>query len=473
MSTEPAYTAQPGPHGGATHLRISYVWQGEVMADEVLPVGQDVVLGTSKQATITVAEIGLPNDFVILRPGADGYVLTLSQAMGGRLILDGQDTDIAALLGSGTGGRSEGAGGGFFATAIRVRDSGLIELDGTGEHILAFQFVIPEPPLPPSGWRDSELILPALAFALILHTVIVAMTFWLHEPGNSLIFPGAAELMTSYLVERPPPPPPEEKGAAEAASKDGEQKNVNSATQGKQGKAGGEGEKPRSRDPDPGEVPPQIETGLLSKESRQVLRDTVRNPAIDNRLKQSLARLQGKRLTGGLGQGTGTGVGFGPGVDGTGTTRGGKGGGPGGGGSVQGDFVSQGKVDVGATRKPKGTGGTGSGAREVTVQTGGGASGEFSGLSKAEIDRVVKSRSGLIRACYQKELNRAPGLGGKLVVTFRIKADGSVQSARVVPSKSSLRNSSVESCVTRQITGLKFPAKGGGVVNYPFIFSQG
>lgn len=476
MSIEPGYTAERGPgpglQGGATHLRVSYVWQGEVMADEVLPVGQDVVLGRSKLATITVAEIGLPDDFVILRPGAEGYVLTLSQGMGGRLILDGQNTDIASLLGNNPAGRADG-GGGFFATAIRVRDSGIVELDGSGEHLLAFQFVNPEPPLPPSRWRDSELVLPALAFSLILHTVIIAMTFWLHDPGNSLLFPGAAELMTSYLVERPPPPPPEEKGAEEAASKDGEQKNVNSATQGKQGKAGGEGEKPRSRDPDPGEVPPQIETGLLSKESRQVLRDTVRNPAIDNRLKQSLARLQGKRLTGGLGQGTGTGIGFGPGIDGTGTTRGGKGDGPGGGGSVQGDFVSQGKVDVGATRKPKGTGGTGSGAREVTVQTGDGASGEFSGLSKAEIDRVVKSRSGLIRACYQKELNRAPGLGGKLVVNFRIKADGSVDSARVVPSKSSLRNSSVESCVTRQITGLKFPAKGGGVVNYPFIFSQG
>ena len=32
---------------------------------------------------------------------------------------------------------------------------------------------------------------------------------------------------------------------------------------------------------------------------------------------------------------------------------------------------------------------------------------------------------------------------------------------------------SVEDCVLRQIAKLKFPAKGGGVVNYPFIFSQG
>jgi outer membrane biosynthesis protein TonB len=477
VSTD-AYTARGGDPGnarGLTHLRISYVWRDELMSDTLVALGQAVALGTSKTATVNVADLGLPNDYVLLRPSAEGYVLTLAQTMGGRLILEGENTDIAALLEDTSSARAGGgSASGFYATAIGYRDSGMIDLDGRGEHIVAFQFVSPDPPLPPPAFgRDSEMMLPAMAFAVILFTVLVGMTFWLHEPGNSLIFPGAAELMTSYLVQRPPPAPPPSPSAEEAASKDGEEKNVNSATQGKEGKEGGEGEKPRARDPDPGEIPPQIETGLLTKESRQMLRQTVRNPALDNRLKQSLARLQGKRLTGGLGQGTGTGVGFGPGQDGTGTTRGGRGGGPGGGGSVQGDFVSQGKVDVGATRTPRGTGGSGRGAREVAVVETGAASGDFSGLTKAEIDRVVKSRSGLMKACYQRELNRSPGLGGTLVVSFRIKPDGTVQTARVVPGKSTLRNSSVESCVTRQITGLKFPAKGGGLVNYPLIFSQG
>ncbi len=53
-----------------------------------------------------------------------------------------------------------------------------------------------------------------------------------------------------------------------------------------------------------------------------------------------------------------------------------------------------------------------------------------------------------------------------------INAEGKVTSARI-DGKSSLRNAAVESCVKRQIQGLKFPAKGGAVVNYPFIFSQG
>ncbi|HWN67361.1 MAG TPA: hypothetical protein VNM90_06950, partial [Haliangium sp.] len=338
MSTD-AYTARgsaPGGAGGLTHLRITYVWRDELMSDTLVPLGEVVALGTGTSATITVADLGLPNDYVLLRPSADGYVLTLAQTMGGRLILDGENTDIAALLeGTGSARAGGGSASGFYATAISHRDSGMIDLDDQGEHIVAFQFVKPEPPLPPSAiGRDAELMLPAMAFAVMLFTVLVGMTFWLHEPGNSMIFPGAAELMTSYLVERPPPPPPPGPSAEESASKDGEQKNVNSATQGKEGKEGGEGEKPRSRDPDPGDIPPQIETGLLSRESREVLRQTVRNPALDNRLKQSLARLQGQRLTGGVGQGTGSGIGFGPGQDGTGTTRGGRGGGPAGGGSV-------------------------------------------------------------------------------------------------------------------------------------------
>jgi hypothetical protein len=47
-----------------------------------------------------------------------------------------------------------------------------------------------------------------------------------------------------------------------------------------------------------------------------------------------------------------------------------------------------------------------------------------------------------------------------------------VTRAKIDSGKSTLRNATVEECVTRQIIKLKFPAKGGGFVNYPFIFSQ-
>jgi hypothetical protein len=172
-----------------------------------------------------------------------------------------------------------------------------------------------------------------------------------------------------------------------------------------------------------------------------------------------------------MGKGTGTGVG--DDLGGTGTRKGSKGKGRGGGGNAEGDFESTGDPDMKETRAPKGTGGTGSGVKEAKVAFSQ-SDGDFTGgLTREEVDRVVKSRKGTIQACYQKAVNRDRSLAGKLVVNFRISAEGKVTSARIEPGKSSLRNAEVESCVKRQIQGLKFPAKGGAVVNYPFIFSSG
>ena len=157
----------------------------------------------------------------------------------------------------------------------------------------------------------------------------------------------------------------------------------------------------------------------------------------------------------------------------TGTTRGSKGNGNGGGGSVEGDFVSQGKVDVGETRAPKGAGGNGSGVKEVAVVGTGTATGDFSGLSRDEIDQVVKKRAGLIRQCYQKQLDlKGKALGsGKVVVHFVIDASGNVTAHSIQSSQ--INDDAVQSCIGSQIARLKFPAKGGAIVNYPFIFNQG
>jgi len=79
----------------------------------------------------------------------------------------------------------------------------------------------------------------------------------------------------------------------------------------------------------------------------------------------------------------------------------------------------------------------------------------------------------VFRACYQKELNHTPGIGGKLVVRFKIGGDGVVQTTATAAG-TSLHNDAVESCVKANVSHLKFPAKGGVAnVTYPFVFSQG
>jgi hypothetical protein len=102
-----------------------------------------------------------------------------------------------------------------------------------------------------------------------------------------------------------------------------------------------------------------------------------------------------------------------------------------------------------------------------------GPSGDFGSLTADEIDRVITARAGVFRACYQKELNHTPGIGGKLIIHFRIGGDGAVKYDSLgTAGGSTLRNDDVERCVLVNVGHLRFPAKGGGAsVIYPFVFT--
>ena len=469
-------SAVPVPVG----LRAALIWRGEVMGDTTT-VARPITLGASSSSTFVIPDLSLPAEFAIIRPGNRGYLLTLSAGMGGTICIDGQKRDVHEFVRRGGEG-GDGAAGEFRATPIGARDWGVIDLDASGHYQLFFQFVPMEQPIG-FGPIALGLLLPALAFSLLLHTVLVLATFQFDDDDDSIVYPGPDDLTGSYLISRitappepPPPPPTPSKGAQAAASQQGQAEKVKSATKGESGKSGGKGETERARDPDAKDVPPDApppppEVAFMTKENRQVL-DTMLQTDVRTAIGK-FTGLPGPKKAGGMGFGHGTGTGVGDELGGTGTTRGGKGNGPGGGGSAEGDFVSQGKIDKGETRTPKGAGGNGAGLKEVAVVGTGTATGDFGGLSKEEIDKVVKSRAGLIKSCYQRELDKTKGLGGKLVVSFSISPAGDVTRQKVDGGKSSLHNADVEDCVLRQIAKLKFPAKGGGVVNYPFIFSQG
>ncbi len=325
----------------------------------------------------------------------------------------------------------------------------------------------------------------SFAFSVLLHAALLFMTYQLYDGTNPFVWPGPRSLTGSYLVtrlepEEPEPPKPilatigTQKDSGAAAPKSPE-KPKNTATKNDEGAAGGKGETERARDPNAKDVPPAPpKVALFEDKNRKVL-DNI----IDRNLSTSLDKFTGikgdevKRGSLGFGPGSGTGVGAGTG---TGTTRGSNKSGSGGGGNAEGDFVSnKGKIDTGKNRPGGGNCvnppcGTRPKEVKVVLQS---AEGDFGGLTAEEINRVVKSRAGIFRACYQAELNRSPGLGGKLVVSFQIGGDGIVKSAKV-SGGSSMRNASVESCVKSNIMRLKFPAKGGlANVNYPFLFQPG
>jgi len=92
-------------------------------------------------------------------------------------------------------------------------------------------------------------------------------------------------------------------------------------------------------------------------------------------------------------------------------------------------------------------------------------------LTAKEIDEVIRRSQGMYRACYQKELNREPALSGDITLHFEILPSGRVRGQQKVGG--SMSNASVVQCVKNAIGILHFPEKGGALVNYPFVFSQG
>ncbi|MGE0545590.1 MAG: AgmX/PglI C-terminal domain-containing protein [Kofleriaceae bacterium] len=517
-----------------TALRTALIWHDEVMSDVIVRTPIKITIGPHKSSTFVVPELGLPPKFAIVRPGKRGFLLTLGDRMRGTICIEGRKKDVAEFIQRGNEGEAQG---GFRATAIADGDWGVIDLDHTGHHKLFFQFVkVEDPPqfvtrpvlqagvagyvlssavlsllwyraLPGADiaeavFRGGGIVTIALivaglgfwlfkqnadsklsfGFSVLLHLALLIMTYVRYTGENPFVWPGPRSVTGNYLVTRldqePPkqPEPPKKAGAAAqqtAAAANPNPKNLKTATKNEQGASGGKGETERARDPSAKDVPPEPPKVALFEDRNRKMLDNI----IDRNLATGLGKftgIKGDRVTkGSIGFGPGIGSGVGEGT-GTGTTRGSKGTGTGGGGNVEGDFVTnKGPIDTGKNRPGGNCVGPnchGSGPKEIAVKLEE-ATGDFSGLSKEEIDRVVKARAGVFRACYQKELNRSPGIGGKLVINFVIAADGTVKSSRT--QGGTLRNDGVESCVKSNINRLKFPAKGGAIVNYPFVFTQG
>lgn len=90
-------------------------------------------------------------------------------------------------------------------------------------------------------------------------------------------------------------------------------------------------------------------------------------------------------------------------------------------------------------------------------------------LDKELIRRTVRRHINEVKFCYQRELQRHPKLGGRLVVQFTIGGKGTVLLSKV--QSSTLDNATVESCVAGAVRRWSFPAPQNGglvMVSYPF-----
>jgi TonB family protein len=90
-----------------------------------------------------------------------------------------------------------------------------------------------------------------------------------------------------------------------------------------------------------------------------------------------------------------------------------------------------------------------------------------------EISRVINSHNDAVEYCFKRESKLNPNLKGDILLEFTISYNGRVVGAKIL--NSSLRNKSVESCITSRIRGWRFKPidkKEGDVrVRQKYIFS--
>jgi outer membrane biosynthesis protein TonB len=91
------------------------------------------------------------------------------------------------------------------------------------------------------------------------------------------------------------------------------------------------------------------------------------------------------------------------------------------------------------------------------------------GLDMNQIAAVINKNKGQIIYCYEKGLQTAPDLRGRVAMQFVIGGNGRITSLRV--AQSSLDSDMVENCMAQKMRGWKFPQPVGKVevdVFYPF-----
>ncbi len=484
-----------------TALRTSLIWHDEVMGDVVSKRPQPITIGPFDGATFITPNIGLPIGFAIVRPGSRGNLLALGEQMRGTVCIGGVEHDVAELV-------QTSDTPGFYATAISGLDWGVIELDATGMYKLFFQFVPLDddaaPPLPRqvllaglAGYVTSIVALSimwstkgfgvgeavfrggalatlalaaaallrwvleqdnesraSLAFSTLLHAALLFATFQLYEHGDPFVWPGPRELTASYIVSRIETTPTIAKPAIAMPAPT----TIATTTPiSKTLPVPRPWHEPTVRKPTP--TPTAQPKGL---------------PGLDPGATNAIASLiAGNRhggvdgLVGGIGGETGHSGLQGTQIGGP-TTRGNPGTGPAGRFHVG----VPGALDVGPLR-------------DGTICVGGGCAGappvgitpigpptddDGPTLTSTDIDKVIHAASHRLASCYERELNHTPTLAGTVSIRFEIGPDGRVKTARV--TRSTVASENVGDCVSRAITLLRFPPRGGGaVVNYPFVFA--
>ncbi|MCB9697478.1 MAG: AgmX/PglI C-terminal domain-containing protein [Alphaproteobacteria bacterium] len=463
----------PVPEGTRLTLELSHVWGNAVLAsrcfarDEGVRLGSEsgdrwtflgvdmgfvprpVALGLRALPLWSDMERTFDADFVVpadLLPDErtfrlveieDGeQILVVPQGWEALFRLDGRTASADELLASGVATRSSGA--------MRVRvHPGLRFAVRVGQSVIVGGLapVAARVALPRMA-SDDLPVLGMLGGGVLLAAAAALLTTVLGPPERTA---GVTELDEEYVVmlmKVPPPPPPvtPDEGAPKA--------------KGKEGKSG------------PKKADRKEERADRPTRKRELDRQVAERAGVLGAMGGELDEVLGSAsLSAGLVSGVHGLIGTnGQGFDGLGA----RGSDLGGGGNAEGlgsiDGLGDGVHGAGPDWGPKREGTPIAEAREPIV---------LGTLNAAEIDEVVKRHMSQIRYCYQRELQRNPELGGKVVMKFTIAGDGSVSSTS--PKVDTVGDGAVSTCLEGRFQRMQFPEpRGGGlvIVSYPLVFSH-
>lgn len=464
-------------------LRVAAVWGTTVVALRTLDRGQSFRLGDDKLSELPIPD-GVEMSALPLQASQGGWLLDAQGARSGLLMLRGRSEDPAQV------GRTG------MPVPVMPGDYGLIQY---GQFAIFFQYT--SQPVAMSQMRWPELmVLLAIVSSATFHGGIVGLLKTLMTPGpltKPVELSSPEENAARFALQRadlevPPPPAPGVdpnpggSGVKDPGAKDKKEQGGGQKMKGAEGKLGMNGHEKDTKVP--GDPKPSTHLGGLSEvldgDTGKEIQHTLKSI---NTVADALGGLKSENIV--LGSGPGTSLkGGGPGGGGTGagvafgagTLQTGWGQGKGGGfGSGSGGPGGKGTGGNGAGGSGGGTGsgnGTGSGSGgpgEAKVAVAAGAGTSKGGLSAEQIRRVVVAHTGALRACYESEAQKNPGLKGGVTVAWTIDASGSVGGASIAAS--TLGNPRVEGCVVRQVKSWRFPAADSPtqVPSYPFKFAVG
>lgn len=451
----------PGIAATTRSLRVAYIWNGDVLGEEVLHERVPVVLG-GKEGLFPLPDTvdGAQDGVMILEPTGSGYRLNLSRGLGGSVWMQGAEKRVKEIAAAGGGGPDLGPD-----------DYGVVTL---GPIALFFQGVKPAKTPARTFFNLEGTFAASLGLSLFLH-VAAFILFILANREAPPVDP--LELSTDIVRRFMVTPPPEDivEEARRESGTNTEDPGVQdrrdtggTRDKGEEGRVGHENapqENTEIAGENRGEVATRVrQMGLLGVLSggggnqnaiASVLDDM---PSVSDMLSGTNAANtvmgrgsggRGLRGAGSGGGGTGPGNLFGAGNVGTG------------GGVGNGGGLGRGTGGIGAKGRPR---------EEVRVSLQMSQPRVSGYLSPEQINRVVRANQAAIRYCYELQVQRQPNLRGRIEIQWRINLQGSVTTARV--ESSTMHSPDVEGCIVRQIRRWRFDQPDGGevVVSYPFIF---